>query len=267
MLIRPGSRYTILIAVLLVVAGICSAQQQPPASTPQTPAEPAVAPEALAALEKMGGFLRTLKTFTLRADTTLDEVLDDTGQKIQFGGVIDFQVRQPDRLRADITSDREQRQLFYDGKTLTMYGARVKYYASVPAPPTIRDMLTVAEQKYEVELPLSDLFFWGTDKAHPEDIKAAIYVGPSWISGALCDHYAFRQEEADWQIWIERSDTPLPRKLAITTTEEEEQPQFVAVLTWNITPQLDDALFTFVPPADAQRIVIREVTTQPPSKN
>jgi hypothetical protein len=170
-------------------------------------------------------------------------------------------------LRVEVSSDRKQRQFFYDGKTLTLYGQRVKYYASVPAPPTIREMLEVAEQKYGLELPLADLFFWGTDKAHPEDIKTAIYVGPGWIGGVLCDHYAFRQEEADWQLWIERSDTPLPRKLVITTTDEEEQPQFVAVLTWNLAPQLDDAMFTFVPPADAQKIVLREVAPPPPGKN
>jgi hypothetical protein len=252
--------------VILLVAGVCSAQQ-PPASAPETPKEPAVAPEALAALEKMGAFLRTLKTFTLRADTTIDEVLDDTGQKIQFGGTVEYHVRLPDHLRADVSSDRKQRQFFYDGKTLTLYGQRVKYYASVPAPPTIRETLEMAEQKYGLDLPLADLFFWGTDKAHPEDIKAAIYVGPSWIGGVLTDHYAFRQEDVDWQIWIERSDTPLPRKLVITTTDEDEQPQYVAVLTWTLAPQLDDALFTFVPPAGAQQIVLREVTTPPPGKD
>jgi hypothetical protein len=224
-------------------------------------------PEVLAALEKMGSFLRTLKTFTLHADITTDEVLEDTGQKIQFGSTVDYHVRLPDHLRADVASDRKQRQFFYDGKTLTFYGQRVKYYASVPAPPTIRETLQMAEQKYGLELPLADLFFWGTDKAAPEDIKAAIYVGPSWIGGVLCDHYAFRQEEVDWQLWIERSDTPLPRKLVITTTEEAEQPQYVAVLTWTLAPQLDDALFTFVPPADAHKIVLREVAIPPPSKN
>jgi hypothetical protein len=138
-----------LTVALLAVAGACSTQQQPPASVPPSaPAQaPAVAPEVIAALEKMGGFLRTLKAFTIRADSTIDEVLDDTGQKIQFGGVIDFHVRSPDRLRVDVSSDRKQRQFFYDGTTVTLYGQRVKYYASFPAPPTIRDTLEVAAQK------------------------------------------------------------------------------------------------------------------------
>jgi hypothetical protein len=82
----------------------------------------------------------------------------------------------------------------------------------------------------------------------------------------LCDHYAFRQEDVDWQLWIERSDTSLPHELVITTTDEEEQPQYVALLTWTLTPQLDDTLFTFAPSADAHKIILREVATPPPGK-
>jgi hypothetical protein len=115
-------------------------------------------------------------------------------------------------------------------------------------------------------VPLADLFFWGTDEARLEDITAAIDVGPSSIDGVLCDHYAFRQADVDWQLWIERSDTPVPRKLVITTTTEKTQPQYVAKLTWNLTPQLDDALFTFVLPADAHKIVVREVSAMPEGK-
>lgn len=105
----------------------------------------------------------------------------------------------------------------------------------------------------------------GGDEARFEDIQAAIDVGPSSVGGILCDHYAFRQEDVDWQLWIERSDTPLPRKLVITT-RKEAQPQYVARLTWNLTPQLDDTLFTFTPPTDAHNIVLREVEAMPGGK-
>jgi hypothetical protein len=72
--------------LLLLVTGMGSAQQQPPMTAPPPAAAPAVLPEALAALEKMGKFLYTLKAFALRADTSTDEVLEDSGQKIQCGG-------------------------------------------------------------------------------------------------------------------------------------------------------------------------------------
>ena len=57
-----------------------------------------------------------------------------------------------------------------------------------------------------------------------------------------------------WQLWIERGKTPLPRKMVITTTQEASQPQYVALLKWDLAPKLDDAVFKFVPPKDAKRI-------------
>ena len=92
------------------------------------------------------------------------------------------------------------------------------------------------------------------------------YASVPAIDGVLCDHYAFRQEGVDWQLWIERGNTPMPRKLVITTTDEETQPQYVAQLTWNLTPQLDDTIFTFNPPEDAHQIVLREANAVPESK-
>ena len=38
----------------------------------------------------------------------------------------------------------------------------------------------------------------------------------SKVQGQLCHHLAFRQEDIDWQIWIENGPTPLPRKFLIT---------------------------------------------------
>jgi hypothetical protein len=201
----------------------------------------------------MGAELRALKAFALRSETTTDEVLDN-GQKVQFGGTVDFRVRRPNGLRVEVLSDRKQRQFFYNGKTLTLYGPTNGYYASIAAPPTIGELLQVLDQKYGLQFPLTDLFLWGTDKDGLDDIKSAIYIGPSRIGGVGCDHYVFRQADVDWQIWIERGKTPLPRKLVITTTSEPAQPQYVAVLKWDLAPKLDDKMFTFVPPKGAQRI-------------
>jgi hypothetical protein len=203
----------------------------------------------------MGAYLRALKVFGLRSETTTDEVLDN-GQKVQFGATVDYLVRKPNGMRAEVVSDRKRRQYFYDGKTVTVYGPTNRYYASAAAPPTITELLQFLDQKYDVDLPLADLFLWGTDKDGLDDIKSAINVGPSRIGGVECDHYVFRQADVDWQIWIERGKTPLPRKLVITTTSEPTQPQYVAVLKWDLKPKLDNKSFTFAPPKGAQKIVL-----------
>ena len=244
------------VASLMGLAEIISAAQQ--AASEETVKKPAVESGAIAALEKMGASLRALKAFTVRADTITDEVLD-TGQKIQFGGVVELRVRRPNRFRADVSSDRKQRQLFYDGKTVTLYAQKVGYYASFNAPPTVRETLEVADQRFGLQMPLADLLYWGTDKARIEDIKSATLIGASRVAGVECDHYAFHQDDVDWQIWIEKGKSALPRKLVITTLDEKEQPQHIAVLHWNIAPKLDDSMFRFVPTKDARRIVIAPV--------
>ena len=66
----------------------------PSAAAPAGPARPAVEPEAVAALERMGAYLRGLPAFVVRAYTTTDEVLE-SGQKIQLDGVVDLRVRSP----------------------------------------------------------------------------------------------------------------------------------------------------------------------------
>ena len=236
---------------LTTAAGNAFAQQAAPQVAPATDIDV----KAIDALKSMGAYLRTLKVFALRSETTTDEVLDN-GQKVQFGGTVDYLVRKPNGMRAEVISDRKRRQYFYDGKTVTVYGPTNRYYASTAAPPTISELLQFLDQKYDLHLPLADLFLWGTDKDGVDDIKSAINIGPSRIGGVECDHYVFRQADVDWQIWIERGKTPLPRKLVITTTSEPTQPQYVAVLKWDLKPKFNNNTFVFVPPKGAQKIVL-----------
>ena len=84
-------------------------------------------------------------------------------------------------------------------------------------------------------------------------------LGPSAVEGTTCQHYAFRQDDIDWQIWIQKGEYPLPRKLVITTKTDEARPQHTAVYTWNLAPSFNDAAFTFDPPAGAGKVVLAEI--------
>ena len=171
----------------------------------------------------MGGFLRTLKAYEVSFKVSKDEVLD-SGQKVMVDGTSELTVQTPDRFHFSTKIDEAHRdlQFFYDGKTFTIYGNTNKFYATVPAPATIRELLDVVEERYDVDLPFRDLFVWGTDRADVAAIQSAIYIGPTKIDSVPCDHYAFRNVDVDWQIWIQQGDKPLPRKLVITTMDEEE---------------------------------------------
>jgi hypothetical protein len=201
----------------------------------------------------MGAFLRSQRAMIITARTTTDEVLDN-GQKVQRNGVATLRMSRPDRLRADVSSDRRNEQLFYDGKTFTIYQPSLGYYGSFNAPPTLAQLVDEAEQRYGIDMPLADLFAWGTARSPAANVKGAIDLGPSMVDGVKCEHYAFHQADVDWEIWIQQGPQPLPRKMVITTTTEKTQPQHVAVMSWDLSPRLDDSMFTFTPPATAQRI-------------
>jgi hypothetical protein len=165
-----------------------------------------------------------------------------------------------------VNNDREEHRYLYDGKSFTVYDPRVNYYATVPAPATIVELIGRLEERFGIDIPFADLFRWGGPHSKVDEIQAAGDVGPGQVGGATCEHYVFRQPGLDWQIWIQLGEYPLPRKLVLTTTADDARPQFSAVYNWNMAPSFNAESFNFVPPPDAHRIVLREVSSQAEAK-
>jgi hypothetical protein len=200
----------------------------------------------------MGAYLRSLKDFQVRAEITNEIVLTD-GQKVQVAKTANLLARLPDRLMVDIDGDDGAKIYFYNGKEFSIFAKDLGYYASVPAAPTLKEVANNLEDKYGVEIPLADLFLWGDNDA--ANLKSAIDIGASGVDGITCEHYAYRQDGLDWQVWIEKGSHPLPLKLVLTTTTDEARPQHQSSLKWNLAPSYDESAFTFDPPEGAHKIV------------
>jgi len=239
----------ISMSILLVAAG--SGADEPKAAQ-------AIDPEAVAAVERMGAYLKTLPAYSVRAETATDEVLI-AGPKVQYGGAIDATYRAPDGLWMRVVRDeRDDQQFFYDGKSLSLWIEAKQSWASVATTGTLPETITLVESKYDVTFPLGDLVAGAVLNTLLRDVKAGIVIGTGRVAGVECDHLGFHQDGADWQLWVEKGDRPLPRKLVITTLGEPSQPQHSEVLTWDLSPKIDAATFSFTPPAGAQRIEIAE---------
>lgn len=230
---RPVLLLPLLLVTVAHVASVTHAADPAATSKPVAPAAaPAAAPASAAAaapmrkpmptgktidaaaveaLEKMGAYLRSLGSFGVDAEIATDDVLL-SGQKVKQSGLAQLKVRRPDRLRTDIVGDRRSQQMFYDGKAFTIYDRAANYYASFSAPPRLAELVQTVQESYGIDLPLADLFRWGSDAKMTASITAASDLGASTIKGVTFDHYAFRQPEVDWQIWIERGTKPVPRK-------------------------------------------------------
>ena len=233
---------------LLVVALATPAvhAQNPPAGAGQSPAS-AVDPASVQALKDMGAYLQTLKRFRVTTDVTGERVLAD-GQKLQHAAAATLDVVRPNKVRARMVSARSERELIFDGKTAALYTPAQKVYSSVESVDTLDGLVHRLQQRYGVELPLSDLFVWGTSAAPFDKIESAMNAGQDFIGDDLCDHYAFRQGNLDWQIWVTTGARTLPRKIVITNRADEARPQSVSLIEWNLKPTFKDAIFTFVPP-------------------
>jgi len=267
---RSFTRNLALAAALTVLAALTGAwpllaaragAAPAPAAGKTADTTPAVDPAAIAALDRMGAYLQTLKAFQLDVATEREDVLD-SGLKVQFAEATNLIVRRPDRLLASVSSDRKERHFLYDGKQFTLWAPRVNFYATAEAPPTIGELIDALQDKFGIELPLVDIFLWSSDAGSNAGITEAVDIGPSQVGGADCEQYALRGDGLDWQIWIQRGEYPLPRKLVITTTTDEARPQFQAIYTWNLAPAFADADFTFDPPAGANRIVIAQTKSE-----
>jgi hypothetical protein len=214
--------------------------------------------DALAALDRMGTELRSHQIINVKSDVLTEDVLE-SGQKLQYAGTVETQARRPNAFRISMVSDLKDRQIYYDGKTVTIFSPRLGYYASFPAPDTIGKTLVLAKDKFAIEVPLADLFAWGTDKELIARVKSGFFVRDEHVGSQVCNHYAFRNEHVDWQIWIAKDGPALPCKLVITSRDDPAMPQYSAVLHWSFPGSIADSVFAFAPPPSAKKIMIATV--------
>lgn len=238
---------------LLALSGrSATAQQKPP--TPK----PVIEKRARDILREMGDYLKTAPAFIFKTTITYDQVLP-TGQKLQFGAVTDVAVRRPNRLRAGRRGDLENRQLWYDGKSITLLDVNENVYATIAAPGVIDAALDLAMKKYGISAPLADVVYADPYTLLMEKVEGATYVGLHSVGGTRCHHLAFTQKNVDWQIWIEDGKQLVPRKVVITYKNDPGSPQFTAVISkWDFNVRLPDRLFIFHPPEGAGRVTIEE---------
>ncbi|WP_246091550.1 DUF2092 domain-containing protein [Aliirhizobium smilacinae] len=232
-------------AVLLLAGGVLAKDRPPP--------EPRIEPGSIEALKTMGEHLQSLQTFSLKATTTTEVVLDDD-QKLEIGGTATYEVKRPDHLRIDLATDSVHGELVYDGKTVVYASPDQNVYAQAHAPVTIKAMLEEAAQKYDLTFPLADLFSWGTSDAPIDIIKEGFFVGHAYVDGKETDHWAYRGSDQDAEIWIATEGSPLPLKISLVDRDDLTRPRITSVLDWTETATIDDNVFQFKPADGATKI-------------
>jgi len=210
--------------------------------------------DAIRLLRQMGKYLGAADEFSFRAEITDDVVLSNA-QKIQFGGISNIEVRRPNKLHVRYSGDERQTQIFYDGKTFTIFGTKNLVYTKTDVPPTIDAAVDKIFELYDITVPVADLVYKDPFSVLIENVETGYLVGRTLIRGKPTFHLAFTQKEIDWQIWIEDGPQPLPRKILYSYKNETGFPQYTAVLyDWNFQPRLSESFADFHPPSGSDEI-------------
>lgn len=226
-----------------------------------------VDPKADQVLQRMSQYLISARQFKFEACKTIDVVLD-SGQMIQLSDTTRVSVSRPDKILAQSTGDTNNEHVWYDGKNLSILSPEQNNYATVDVPNTIDEMMDYVVEKYGAAVPLADLVVSDPYKSATQRVRSGQYLGLHYVRDLKCHHLAFRQDNVDWQIWIEAGDNPLPRKLVITYKELPGHPQFTAVFDkWDMSAGLSNNLFTFKAPLKGKRIEMEPLIPRPAGNN
>lgn len=210
-------------------------------------------------LRRMSDYLAGMKFFSTDAEIWQD-IQISTGQQIQAGRNISFQVRRPDRLHTHVTSPRRNRELIYDGNNITLLDRAHNFYGTIRASGSLDDAMDTASEKFGIEMSLEDFIVSNPYRDMLKNVQSGSDIGPVTVMGTPCEHLAFTQGNIDWQVWIEEGPRPVPRKFVITYKDEPGTPQFTAIFTkWDFMTPLPEFLFKFEPPPGATKIPVREM--------
>jgi hypothetical protein len=232
------------VAIFVIKAGLAQAVSPTPSlNQPTAPARPNIDPQAVEILQRACHELANPHAFTFHAEVMFDEVLH-SGVKLQFAGALDYAGQRPNELAVDYESDLGGKRLWYDGKTVTLFDLPYKMYASVPASGSIGQMMDHMFEAYHLSLPLGDMASGKACEKIDKHVNFGTWVGVNDVLGEPCDHLAFTLSSADYQVWVQHTGKPLPRKVVINYRALRGSPQYIAFISdWNFPATIPQARF------------------------
>ena len=211
--------------------------------------------EAREILMDMGKFLSQSQRFCVNIRSGYDAI-QESGQKVEFGAKRKVIVSRPDRLRIEVEKSNGDRNLsLIDAKNITVSSITQNVYAQAPSPGDLDASIKYLVNDLNMRLPLAMLLLSQLPAELERRVLDIDYVEETNILGTPAHHLAGRTESVDFQIWIKDGAQALPLRIVLTYKNEDGQPQFWAQFTdWNLSPEIADSIFAFIPPDGAKKI-------------
>lgn len=209
--------------------------------------------DAKSKLDAMAKKLAGARQFSLSIHMNYD-VVQASGQKIQFSEMRKVQISRPNHLRVDTQqSDGDAGGMIFDGKTLTLFNTTENVYSQTTYPGDVDSAVRYAVGKLGIRVPLARMLTTTLPQELQKLGTTVDYVERNVLGAMPTDHIAARTRDVDYQVWIGKD--MLPTRMVLTYKNAPGQPQFQAVFSsWNLSSSIDDSIFTFTPAKGAEKI-------------
>lgn len=219
--------------------------------------EELIDPKASNLFKQMSDALGQAQSLQFKAYALYDD-FEKSGVKYKRGLVQEVTLRRPDRLHFRTTTDEGiVREGWYDGKTLTVAEPNRKVYGQIEAPASLDELLDFVQDTYNIQVPTVDLLYSDLFGRMKEHLLSAVYVGERRVDTALLDHLSLEATPADVQLWLEKGDVPVPRRMVINLVSVDGEPEYLVLFRdWFLGHFVNDGEFRFAPPADWTKVEI-----------
>ncbi len=211
-------------------------------------------PEADKILKSMSTYLGSLSAFSMEADIDM-EILNFEGQKLQLSSSVVFNIERPGKLHIERQGAIADTELFFDGKTLSIYGNNYNAYYQIEQRGTIDDAINAFNTEIGLDAPGGDLLHADSYSGLASGVTSSAYHGTAFVGGVECHYLTFREDIVDWQLWVKVGDEPLPMKYVITTKWMTGAPQHsLRYRNWNTKAKIKPDQFIFSAPKGAKKL-------------
>lgn len=210
-------------------------------------------------LKSMSDYVAAQPAISFDYDAIL-EVVTVEAQTLGLASSGSVTLKRPDKLKATRAGGFVNVEMTYDGKTLTLFGKDANVYVQEPMAGTIDDLVYQITVENNRPLPAADLLLTDSYEALLAGVVDVKDLGSGVIGGVECNHFAFRADEVDWQIWIAQGPQPYPCRYSITSLAIMGQPQYsVQLSNWKAGKDVAAAEFSFKNTTGAEEVELEDL--------
>lgn len=236
-------------------------------------AQPAEDSKVASVLKEMAQLQQEIET--VKVDVVFKMVMTAQGFKQEQETVYRARFQRPNLFAVEGEGGMFPVTTVSDGEKLYIYYPAMQKYTVENAPETMAGTNAgeaAAMMSMGAAAPFQ-IFLFPTESfvdTVMEGVREASYLGEDEIDGTSCHHLSFQQEDMDWELWVEKGDQPLARKLTLDMSDQIKSMaaegagagmlkgasmEMVYLFdNWEVDVPLSDDAFQFEPPAEAEKV-------------